>query len=64
MQEVSGLPFAQYMQQQILAPLGMGHGAYDPPLEGQPGLAVGYQWLNGDYRPAPVGYFYVAPAVS
>src|SRR5439155_11182589 len=25
---------------------------------------VGYQSVNGSYRPGPVGYFYVAPAVS
>src|SRR2546429_1389932 len=37
---------------------------FDPPLEGQSDLAVGYQFVSGSYRPAPVGYFYVAPAVS
>ena len=64
MEEVSGLPFAQYMQDKILEPLGMSRSAFDPPLEGQSDLAVGYQFVSGSYRPAPVGYFYVAPAVS
>ena len=63
-EEVSGLPFAQYMQDKILEPLGMSRSAFDPPLEGQSDLAVGYQFVSGSYRPAPVGYFYVAPAVS
>jgi len=63
-EEVSRLPFARYMQERILGPLGMTQSAFDPPLEGQPDLAVGYQYVSGSYRPAPVGYFYVAPAVS
>jgi len=63
-EEVSGLPFAQYMQDKVLEPLGMSRSAFDPPLEGQSDLAVGYQFVSGSYRLAPVGYFYVAPAVS
>jgi len=63
-EEVSRLPFGRYMQERILGPLGMTQSAFDPPLEGQPDIAVGYQYVSGSYRPAPVGYFYVAPAVS
>jgi CubicO group peptidase (beta-lactamase class C family) len=63
-EEVSGLPFARYAQDRILGPLGMDDSAFDPPLEGRPDLAVGYQLVNGGFRPGPVGYFRVAPAVS
>jgi len=63
-EEVSGLPFAQYMQERILGPLAMDRSAFDPPLDGMPDLAVGYQLVGESYRAAPVGYFHVAPAVS
>ncbi len=63
-QEVSGLPFAQYMRERLLGPLGMDRSAFDPPLEGQTDLAIGYQFNGGTYQRAPVGYFLVAPAVG
>src|SRR2546422_6913282 len=63
-EEVSGIPFTEYMQERVLRPLGMDHSGFDPRLEDAADLAVGYQFVVGPYRPAPKGYFYVAPAVS
>jgi len=63
-QEASGLPFAQYMRERLLEPLGMDKSAFDPPLEDQPDLATGYQFTRGTFQKAPVGYFHVAPAVA
>lgn len=63
-EEVSGIPFAEYVQERVLRPLGMDHSGFDPQLGDVADLAVGYQFVGGSYRPAPKGYFYVAPAVS
>jgi len=63
-QEASGLAFSDYMRERLLSPLGMDKSAFDPPLEDQPDLAVGYQFSHDGYQRAPVGYFLVAPAVA
>ena len=63
-QEIAGVPFAQYMKDRLLGPLGMEKSTFDPPLDGQTDIATGYQWSHGSFMRAPVGYFQVAPAVA
>ncbi len=55
-QEVTGIPFDQYVQRHILQPLGMEHSGYllSPPFP--QGLATGYVYQNGAYVPQPVDY--------
>ena len=44
---VSGRPYADYVEQQILAPLDMHHTAATPAGERENGLGPGYQWWFG-----------------
>src|SRR5215212_4441667 len=44
---VSGRPYAEYVEQQILAPLDMHHTAATPAGERENGLGPGYQWWFG-----------------
>jgi CubicO group peptidase (beta-lactamase class C family) len=52
-QEVSGMPYEQYVEENIFAPLGMTRSTFRQPLP--PALvddrAVGYVYGQGDYRP-------------
>ncbi|MGD8491203.1 MAG: serine hydrolase domain-containing protein [Anaerolineae bacterium] len=62
-EEVSGLPFARYVEERILQPLGMGHTTFIRPLP--PALAadraVGYLYRNGAFKPVPATYQRSAP---
>lgn len=55
-EEVSGLSFDEYAQQNILDPLGMERSGYllGPPMP--EGLATGYFYENGEQIPQPVDY--------
>ncbi|MFN2183074.1 MAG: serine hydrolase domain-containing protein [Anaerolineae bacterium] len=55
-EEVSGLPFDDYVTQNILEPLGMTHSGYliQPPLPQN--LAVGYFYEGGTQVPQPVDF--------
>jgi CubicO group peptidase (beta-lactamase class C family) len=55
-EEVSGLSFDEYVQQNILHPLGMERSGYllGPPMP--EGLATGYFYENGEQLPQPVDY--------
>lgn len=63
-EEVSGLPFDQYVAKQILAPLGMTHSSYllGPPLPEN--LAVGYFHEDDMQLPRPVDFDGTYPAGS
>jgi len=55
-QEVSGMPFDEYVQQSIFQPLGMTHSRYllvPPPPEN---MATGYLYRNGVQVPQPMDY--------
>ncbi len=58
-EDVSGLPFAQYVDEKILQPLEMSRSTFEQPLP--PGLAedlaVGYFVTDGTYEPG--GYLYL-----
>ncbi len=51
-QAISGVPFEQYIQQNILQPLDMRRSSFFQPLPSQlaPDLAVGYRYKNGTYQ--------------
>jgi CubicO group peptidase (beta-lactamase class C family) len=63
-ERVSRKPFAQYVQQYILAPLGMRHSTFDQqlPLELATHLAVSYDRYDNTDHPLPFEYFQIAPA--
>jgi CubicO group peptidase (beta-lactamase class C family) len=55
-EQVSGIPFDQYVEQHILQPLGMEQSGYllSPPMPD--GLAVGYAYEGGVQIPQPIDY--------
>ncbi|MCB9134733.1 MAG: beta-lactamase family protein [Anaerolineales bacterium] len=65
-EKISGLPYAEYIAQNIFAPLGMTSSTF---LEPAPAdilsrVATGYAYANGAYQPLPLDYLNVAPAGS
>jgi CubicO group peptidase (beta-lactamase class C family) len=65
-EERSGVPFARYIDENILAPLGMRHSSFDPGPELEHDLAVGYSYDKANDRFAPIRRRYpnAAPAGS
>lgn len=63
---ISGLPFDEYVERQVLKPLGMMRSSARQPLPSDllRDLAVGYVYRNGAYQAAPLDYFNDAPAGS
>jgi len=65
-EDVSGTPFAQYVDEKILQPLGMARSTFEQPLP--PGLAkdlaVGYFVTDGAYEPAGFVFDQEPPAGS
>jgi len=63
---VSGMPYAQYMAENILRPLDMNHSTFEEPAPASlmTDMAVGYAYVNGAYQPLPLDYFNTAPASS
>jgi CubicO group peptidase (beta-lactamase class C family) len=57
-EEISGVPFAQYIQQNILQPLDMRRSSFVQPLPPQlaSDLAVGYKYKNGTYERRPFAF--------
>ena len=55
-EEVSGVPFGRYVEQNILQPLGMHHSSFAPPAELASDLAVGYVSQAGSRHPVPFDY--------
>lgn len=52
-EEVSGLSFEQYSEGNIFTPLQMTHTTFSQPLPPElvGGQAIGYQYMDGDYKP-------------
>jgi CubicO group peptidase (beta-lactamase class C family) len=65
-QEVSGMPWEDYIEKQILEPLGMEHAAVRQPvpvaLEGD--VAVGYRRVEGRFEETDFEFVPIAPAGS
>ncbi len=55
-EQVSGIPFDQYVEENILHPLGMERSGYllSPPMPA--GLGVGYSYEDGTHIPQPIDY--------
>jgi CubicO group peptidase (beta-lactamase class C family) len=55
-EEISGMPFAEYVEKNIFEPLSMGHSTFHEPLPENlaANMAVGYRRKNGIYEP---GFF-------
>ena len=52
MEEVSGIPFSEYLQEEILNPLGMTNTLVEVPEENPEGKAVPYTRTQSGFRPA------------
>jgi hypothetical protein len=61
---ISGIPFDQYIERKILAPLGMNHSGFHPSARELPDLASGYDLQRGSYSPTPHIYLNILPAAG
>lgn len=60
----NGVPFAQYVAENIFQPLGMAHSTFAQPLPPDLAahLAVSYRYTGGSYQPNPPLYSRIPPA--
>lgn len=65
-EKVSGIPFVEYINKNILQPLKMRRSTFlqPPPQPLADDLAVGYQYQNGKFKAVPYLYLNIAPAAS
>lgn len=65
-QEVSGMLWEEYVQKNILDPLGMEHTTVWQPVSPalKPTLAIGYRHINGQFKPTPFNFVPISPAGS
>ncbi len=63
-EEVSGLPFADYAAANIFRPLGMARSSFGPRPDLMPDLAAGYEVGGGAPWRVPADYFNVGPAAN
>ena len=63
-QEISGVPFEEYMAENILAPLGMTHSTFDQHLSAsmRDSLATAYTFENETYQTKPLFFIHYAPS--
>jgi CubicO group peptidase (beta-lactamase class C family) len=63
-EQVSGLPFEQYVEQHIFQPLRMHSSTFRQPVEARlsADLSQGYSYSNGGYRPGPFEFISEVPA--
>jgi CubicO group peptidase (beta-lactamase class C family) len=61
-EEVSGVPFAEYIDKSILGPLGMEQSSFDLKPDQAPELARSYSFENGSYEVLPHEYGLSWPA--
>src|SRR6185436_18390844 len=63
-EEVSGIPFAQYLTREIGQPLGMMRTNIDVPDSLQRWLATGYEYVKDTLRAEPWEWYHTTPASS
>jgi CubicO group peptidase (beta-lactamase class C family) len=65
-EQVSGMPYDRYVEENILQPLDMGHSTtrQPPPPELAGNTAVGYTYENGGYEAEEFEFYQIAPAGS
>jgi CubicO group peptidase (beta-lactamase class C family) len=63
-ERVSGVPFEQYVEKEILEPLGMSHTAVRQPLPKTlaADMSVGYRWSDGEHKAEAFEYVPAVPA--
>jgi CubicO group peptidase (beta-lactamase class C family) len=63
-EEITGMPFAQYVEENLFQPLGMSRSTFAQPVptELAPDLAVGYFVTDGTYEPGDYLYEQESPA--
>src|SRR6266567_6670072 len=63
-EQVSGMPFEQYVEQHIFQPLRMHSSTFRQPVEARlsADLSQGYSYTNGAYRPGPFEFISEVPA--
>ncbi len=63
-EDISGLPFDEYVEQNIFKPLDMSHSTFSQPQPEslKPYLATGYHYVNGEHIAQPVRVANVMPA--
>ena len=51
-EQVSGMPFPEYVEKNVYQPLGMKHSTFRQPIPEKltPHMAQGYRYVNGEYR--------------
>jgi len=61
---ISGVPFAEYVEENIFQPLGMNRSTFQQPIPPRlaSDLAVGYKYLLGKTVPLPAKYSNIVPA--
>jgi CubicO group peptidase (beta-lactamase class C family) len=65
-EQISGRPYLDYINANILQPLDMQRSSFaqPPPPDLADNLAVGYQYQKGNYKAVPYLYLNIAPAAS
>ncbi len=61
---VSGKPFADYVEENILAPLGMEHSSFEQHGDSSRDMSHGHIFASGEYAEVPFYYFNTAPEAS
>jgi CubicO group peptidase (beta-lactamase class C family) len=64
LEQVTGLPFDQAMQQEMFAPLGMAHSSVEVRQEHEALLASGHGYVDGTYETTPYEIYMTTPASS
>ncbi|MFM6007502.1 MAG: serine hydrolase domain-containing protein [Sphaerospermopsis kisseleviana] len=61
---VAGMPFEQYVQENIFQPLEMYHSSFEIPAHLADDLAVGYEYESDNYQAVPFSYIKIPPGGS
>ena len=64
LEQVTGLPFDEAMQQELFGPLGMDHSAVEVRPHHEPLLAKGHGYVDGAYETTPYEIYMTTPASS
>lgn len=60
-EDVSGIPFAQYVTENIFKPLGMTHSSFEPTAVLGDDVARAYKYLDGEQVEMPVTFYKMPP---
>lgn len=65
-EQISGMPYEQYIEENIFKPLGMRYSTVRQPIppELAANMAVGYKYVNGTYQPLKFEYVHIVPSAG